>query len=309
MEGRISSMPARKEDIVANFFSKVNMPSLFDCWVWTGGLKPGGYGVFCVKRYPLYAHRWSYEYHNGSIPEGMVIDHICRNKRCVNPAHLRAVTQRDNLNWHYASLTHCAKGHTLKGGDNKRCKECEDIRVKRSRKSIVPLPKKQLSTHCARGHAFTEDNIYKNGKSRTCKTCHTERDRIRREKNKQGIQVSRLKTHCKRGHAFTEENTILVKRGRKCRACANIFAEKIKERRTRYPIKPIRYTKREWEDLKEKYHNKCLRCERDDVKLTADHVVPLKEGGAETIDNIQPLCMPCNIWKRAKFIDFRPLNS
>lgn len=61
----------------------------------------------------------------------------------------------------------------------------------------------------------------------------------------------------------------------------------------------------EWLDLCEKYGNKCLCCKRDDVKLSMDHVVPISRGGSNTIDNIQPLCKPCNSKKYTKTIDYR----
>lgn len=64
-------------------------------------------------------------------------------------------------------------------------------------------------------------------------------------------------------------------------------------------------TKKQWEDLCNKYGNRCLCCGRDDLKLTIDHVVPVKLGGRNVIDNIQPLCGSCNSRKGAKHIDYR----
>lgn len=64
----------------------------------------------------LLAHRVSYEIANGPIPDGMVLDHLCRNPACVNPAHLDAVPQRENVRrGFHGSKTHCLRGHPLSG--------------------------------------------------------------------------------------------------------------------------------------------------------------------------------------------------
>lgn len=66
------------------------------------------------------------------------------------------------------------------------------------------------------------------------------------------------------------------------------------------------YTVAEWKSLIDHYGNKCPCCGRDDVKLTADHIIPVSKGGTSNIDNIQPLCLPCNASKGDKTIDYRP---
>jgi hypothetical protein len=66
------------------------------CWVWVGAIHTKGYGNFNYKGTSRYAHRYSYEHHVGVIPDGMYVDHICHNRSCVNPEHLRLATPRAN---------------------------------------------------------------------------------------------------------------------------------------------------------------------------------------------------------------------
>jgi predicted secreted hydrolase len=70
-----------------------------DCWAWTSAIDSYGYGVFQLahpKRQTVKAHRISYELLVGPIPESMTIDHLCFNKKCVNPSHLEVVTASEN---------------------------------------------------------------------------------------------------------------------------------------------------------------------------------------------------------------------
>jgi hypothetical protein len=111
-----------------------------DCWEWTGA-KANGYGRFHDGTHVVSAHRYAYQHLVGTIPEGMVLDHLCRVRHCCNPDHLRVITHRENTLCGYnspatnARKTHCLRGHPLTG-DNIRirahgdrfCKECRRIR-------------------------------------------------------------------------------------------------------------------------------------------------------------------------------------
>jgi hypothetical protein len=87
------------------------------CWLWTGTTTAKGYGMFfpgASGPRMQSAHRWAYEHYVGPIPDGLQIDHLCRNRRCVNPEHLEVVTARQNQErspFDPAKRTHCPQGH------------------------------------------------------------------------------------------------------------------------------------------------------------------------------------------------------
>lgn len=117
-----------------------------ECWEWLASKKVDGYGRCGIGDGKLgYAHRVSYELTIGPIGVGLQLDHLCRNRSCVNPWHLEPVTQQEN---------------TRRGEAGKNMRD---------------------RTHCPRGHEYTPQNIRasKAGK-RGCKTCHCERERERR---------------------------------------------------------------------------------------------------------------------------------
>lgn len=130
------------------------------CWLWLGHVNSQGYGQHKKRR----AHRESYEIHVGNVPDGLVLDHLCRVRSCVNPAHLEPVTNKENI---------------LRGES--------------------PWALNARKTHCPRGHLLSEDNLRrcfgKNAGNRECKACSRENcarnkriNRMRRKMEAQEIE-------------------------------------------------------------------------------------------------------------------------
>lgn len=90
--------PVREpQSLEQRFWAKVDKDAVDGCWSWTASTSTDGYGQISVDGRLASAHRLSWEWANGTIPEGMFIDHRCANRRCVNPEHLRVTTNAQNM--------------------------------------------------------------------------------------------------------------------------------------------------------------------------------------------------------------------
>ena len=111
-------MVTRRE--LKRFLSKTLVDE-HDCWVWRASRKASGYGRFWWRGRLVRAHIFAYQLYKGAIPESLELDHLCRNKACVNPVHLEAVSHKVNvlrgvgITAQRAKQTHCLKGHVLLG--------------------------------------------------------------------------------------------------------------------------------------------------------------------------------------------------
>lgn len=120
------------------FWAKVAIAGPSDCWEWTGRTDGAGYGRFGNGTHgTVFAHRIAYMAVVGEIPTGKELDHLCRVRHCVNPAHLEPVTHRENTLRGYglagiaARNTECPSGHpfteentTTGPKGERRCREC-----------------------------------------------------------------------------------------------------------------------------------------------------------------------------------------
>lgn len=129
------------------FFKYIAVNSKNGCWVWTGSLTKGYESfVFCInkKAKTFRAHRVSYSIFKSTDIHGLVIDHICRNRSCVNPDHLRAVSTRENVLENSEGVaatnskkTHCPKGHeydqknTVIYNGKRYCNSCRSSKGKK----------------------------------------------------------------------------------------------------------------------------------------------------------------------------------
>lgn len=129
------------------FDAKVVTEPNTGCHLWSAHTNASGYGSFKVGGRPVLAHRFAWERANSQIPAGLTIDHLCRVRSCVNPEHMRVVTQRENLhapgsrtvNAIHAAKTHCPSGHpyddanTYVWAGKRYCRAC-NARLQRERR-------------------------------------------------------------------------------------------------------------------------------------------------------------------------------
>ena len=177
------------------------------CWLWIGALDGKGYGAFTINGHQVRAHRFAFEQFSRPVPDGLTLDHLCRVRQCVNPAHLEPVTHRANVLRGVGSSAInarrivCAHGHIFAGenvrlelgGRRRVCRACANLRNREREKRIrltlgLPQPKAKR-TFCRLGHAFTEENTYSyihHGRiERVCRICQAQsvreyRERVRR---------------------------------------------------------------------------------------------------------------------------------
>jgi hypothetical protein len=159
-----SLLPYATNDEVRRFFEHVYLAPTGH-WIWLGSTNPGGYGTFNIGKRKGGAHRLSWELRNGPIPKDLVIDHLCRTPRCVNPDHLEPVTQAENLRrgmsptWTAIRDGKCRKGHPITDPTNlwigptgeRKCRACMKLNRKQrweAHKTRFGIPDARIAGTC-----------------------------------------------------------------------------------------------------------------------------------------------------------------
>lgn len=133
----------------SRFWEKVDLDERSGCWLWRASVDRGGYGQFYWGNRLRGSHVVSYEVLVSEVPEGLLLDHLCRTRRCVNPGHLEPVTHAENIR----------RGESFNGN----------------------------KTHCPQQHPYSGANLrLKNGK-RECRLCHNKRELERMRRVRSGV--------------------------------------------------------------------------------------------------------------------------
>ncbi len=146
MLSNVEPLEADLDSFLRRAFARIQITD--SCWLFTGCKDQRGYGMIYFGDRQMRAHRAVWQAINGPVRPGLCLDHLCRVRNCINPAHLEPVTNRENilrgegLAAKQARQTHCKRGHELSGanlylwrGKFRQCRTCNQARVSAWKKS------------------------------------------------------------------------------------------------------------------------------------------------------------------------------
>lgn len=168
-------------------------PDLGPCWIFTGGLNKG-YGYIRVGKRKVQAYRLNYERYVGPIPDGLLMDHLCRVRACVHPHHVEPTTYRENVR----------------------------------RSPVHGAMAKAARDRCPADHLFDEANTRWHYGTRYCRACQAEQKRRRTGADPRRLSTN---THCANGHSWEGNLSVLPSGKRQCATCNRDAGQRFRQRR------------------------------------------------------------------------------
>lgn len=258
------------------------------CWEWQLSKCRDGYGMMKVAGKSLRAARVSYTEFRGDIPKGMLIYQSCKNRACVNPSHLEAITAQESV----------ARGESDARGN-----------------FFEHYEKRRSTTHCPNGHPWDSENTRHNGIQRICRACLRENQRKRRqdpnvaanerERNRETYKLNRdkilerkRKNSRKRYAKAKGEGRCVYGGGGRCKELAA-------EGRVQCEYHLALSAARTWGIRKHPLHTiykdrgiqTCWICDCEfalENPMCNDHLIPRSLGGPDEAWNLAPICRSCN---------------
>lgn len=224
---RAKELPPLDNRTVDRFWGKVDKAGPGGCWIWTAGVTAAGYGQFSIgsrtdkSSRTVKPHRVSYTLLIGPIPDNLTLDHLCRNRRCVNPSHLEPVTLAENAA-RARRRDFCLRGHrrTPENVDTgNACIQCQRDKVRDSDGLL------QRDKTCKNGHVRAEVGWYETPTTKVCAACWADIKQRAHDARRGRTGMRDMSVECRRGHRRDVYGWHVTKGGRReCSECHRLRA-------------------------------------------------------------------------------------